>query len=109
MSADWTEQATQMFKMWTDGQKAWLESLARGPAGAFGMPGMGGATTFGMPGAGAQLPGVPNFAAPFASSENVRDAARQMNDAWKASIDQWMGLLQRGSGLAGTQEHVAKS
>jgi hypothetical protein len=101
MSTDWTEQATKMFKAWTDGQKAWLESLARGPAGGFVMPG-----AFGMP--GIQQPSDPAFTVPVMSSESVPDAARQLHDAWKTSIEQWMSLLQQGSAFAGNQEHLRK-
>jgi hypothetical protein len=87
MATDWTEQANQMFKLWSDGQKAWLESLSRAPASAAGMPA-----------AGMQFP----------HAEGLQEAARHANEAWKASIDQWMGLLQQGSRFTASQEHLRK-
>jgi polyhydroxyalkanoate synthesis regulator phasin len=81
MATDWTEQANQMFKFWTEGQKAWLESLARPAAGVVN---------------------------PFAQGTPAQDAMRQWNDAWKASIDQWSALLQQGSQFAFSQENLRK-
>jgi polyhydroxyalkanoate synthase subunit PhaE len=81
MATDWTEQANQMFKFWTDGQKAWLESLARPAAGV---------------------------ANPFVQTAPGQDAMQQWNDAWKASLDQWSALLQQGSQFAFSQENLRK-
>ena len=81
MATDWTDQANQMFKFWTEGQKAWLESLARPAAGVVN---------------------------PFAQGTPAQDAMRQWNDAWKASIDQWSALLQQGSQFAFSQENLRK-
>jgi hypothetical protein len=81
MATNWTEQASQMFKFWSEGQKAWLESLARPPVGV---------------------------APPFAQGALGQDAARQMNDAWKVSIEQWMALVQQGTQLAFSQDNLRK-
>jgi len=97
MNIDWNQQATEMFKAWQDGQKAWLESLARGPAGAFGIAG-----------AAEQDAKKPSFTVPFASLESVREGARQMNDAWKVSVEQWMMLLNHSKSLVGNQEQIRK-
>ena len=82
MATDWTDQANQMFKFWTEGQKAWMESLAR-PATA----------------------GVVN---PFVQGAPAQEAMQPWNDAWKASIDQWSALLQQGSRFAFSQENLRK-
>lgn len=83
MASSWNDQAQAFFKMWSDGQRSWLESLARPQAGA---------------------------SSPFAfnPASGVQDAARQINDTWKASIDQWMGMLQDGARLTMPQEHLRK-
>jgi poly[(R)-3-hydroxyalkanoate] polymerase subunit PhaE len=81
MATDWTEQATQMFKFWTEGQKAWLESLARPAAGTVN---------------------------PFGQATPPQAAMQQWNDAWKASLDQWSALLQQGSQIAFSQENLRK-
>jgi polyhydroxyalkanoate synthesis regulator phasin len=61
MATDWNEQASQMFKLWSDGQRAWLESLSRLPTG--------------------------NVASP----SGVDPApAQRLRDAWTESVDQWM-------------------
>jgi hypothetical protein len=81
MATDWSEQANQMFKFWSEGQKAWLESLVP-PSG-----------------------GVEN---PFAQGALGQDFVRQWNDAWKASIGQWTELLQQGSRFAFSQDNLRK-
>jgi hypothetical protein len=94
MTTDWSAQANQMFKLWSEGQKAWLESLSRPPA-AFGVPGL----------ANADAPGPGTS---FAHTEGVQEAARRLNETWKASIDQWMALLQQGTQFTASQEHLRK-
>jgi hypothetical protein len=81
MATDWTDQANQMFKFWSEGQKAWLESLARPSTGNVN---------------------------PFAQGALGQDAMQQWNDAWKASIGQWAALLQQGSRLAFSQDNLRK-
>jgi hypothetical protein len=82
MATDWTTHANEMWKFWTEGQKAWLESLSRSPASA---------------------------TLPFASAPGAQEMAQQLNDAWKASIDQWMAFLQQGTARVGfSQEHLRK-
>src|SRR4029450_9677485 len=97
MNIDWNQQASEMFKVWSDGQKAWLESLGRGPAGPFSMSA-----------AGAQTATKPGVDKSFASAEGLREGARQLNDAWKASVEQWQMLLHHGKSLVGNQEHLRK-
>jgi len=81
MATDWTEQANQMFKVWSDSQRAWLESLARVPAGA---------------------------ANPFATSAPAQESAKQLSDAWQASVEQWMTLLNQAAPFAFSQDNVRK-
>jgi len=81
MATDWTEQASQMFKFWSEGQKAWLESLARPAAGVVN---------------------------PVAQGALGADALRQWHAAWKASIEQWATLLQQGSRLAFAPDNLRK-
>jgi hypothetical protein len=82
MATDWTTHGNEMWKFWSESQKAWLDTLARSPVSA---------------------------ALPFASNAGVQDMARQLNDAWKVSIEQWMALLQQGAARAGfSQEHLRK-
>src|SRR4029453_6449159 len=97
MNIDWDQQASEMFKGWSDGQKAWLETLGRGPAGPFSRPAAGAKT--------ATKPGVDKS---FASAEGLREGARQLNDAWKASVEQWQMLLHHGKSLVGNQGHLRK-
>jgi poly[(R)-3-hydroxyalkanoate] polymerase subunit PhaE len=86
MATSWTEQTSQMFKLWSEGQKAWLDSLGRLPAGA-------------------TLPMPPEAAW---SALVGTDAAKQTADAWKASIGQWTALLQQGTKLALSQDNLRK-
>lgn len=81
MATNWNEQASEMWKLWSEGQKSWLEQFARQPAGA--MP----AYPQGAPG---------------------QDMARQMTDAWKASAEQWKTLVGQGSQFAFSQENLRK-
>ena len=82
MATDWTTHANEMWKFWTEGQKAWLESLSQSPASA---------------------------GSPFGDGAGIQAMAQRLNDAWKASIDQWQALLQQGTARAGfSQEHLRK-
>jgi hypothetical protein len=81
MATDWTDQTNKMFKFWSEGQKAWLESLARAPTGMVN---------------------------PFAQGAPGQDAMRQWNDAWKGSIEQWTSLIQQGSRFALSQDNLRK-
>ena len=81
-----TEQASQMFKLWSEGQKAWLDSLGRLPSAA-------------------ASPLAPQSA--WAAAVGG-DAAKQMAEAWKASIGQWTALLQQGAPLGLSQESLRK-
>jgi len=81
MTTDWTDQTNQMLKFWSEGQKAWLESLTRAPMG---------------------------MVSPFAQGASGQDAMRQWNDAWKGSIEQWTSLLQQGSRFALSQDNLRK-
>jgi hypothetical protein len=84
MTAPWTEQANQMFKVWSETQKAWLETLSRPVAGAPALPAM-------MP-----------------HAQGFQEAARQVNEAWKSSVEQWMDLLKQGDRFTASQEHLRK-
>ena len=81
MTTDWTDQTNQLLKFWSEGQKAWLESLTRAPMG---------------------------MVSPFAQGASGQDAMRQWNDAWKGSIEQWTSLLQQGSRFALSQDNLRK-
>src|SRR4029453_6168322 len=84
MSAPWTDQANQMFKLWSKTQKGWLETLSRPVAGAPALPAM-------MP-----------------HAQDFQEAARQVNEAWKTSVEQWMDLLKQGDRFTTSQEHLRK-
>src|SRR5262249_15230503 len=60
-AVEWNEQASQWWKLWSDGQRAWLESLSRLPAGTV----------------------------PSASGIDPVSAQR-FRDAWTESVDHWM-------------------
>jgi hypothetical protein len=83
MDNPWVEQASRMFKVWSDGHKAWLESLSPLPSASV-----------------APLAGTPDA--------GVQEAARRLTDAWRSAIEQWTGLVQQGALLAAPQEHLRR-
>src|SRR5512144_862461 len=87
MATSWTEQTSQMFKLWSEGQKAWLDSLGR------------------LPSAAASVPLAPESAWKALVGA---DAATQMAESWKASIGQWTALLQQGTQFALSQDNLRK-
>jgi polyhydroxyalkanoate synthesis regulator phasin len=79
MSSDWAGQANQMFKLWSEGQRAWMESFAR----------MAGSDTKDASGMD-----------PAAAVSGI--------EAWKKSTEQWMALLQQASPLGADSEKLRK-
>lgn len=69
MATDWNEHASQMFKLWSDGQRAWLESLGR------------------FPGANLTL-GTTNEASPARASDTWSDSVNQLMTSWTALLQQ---------------------
>jgi hypothetical protein len=82
MATDWNEHASQMFKLWSDGQRAWLESLGRFPG------------------------------ANVASATASQPSAAHATETWSESVNQlmtsWTALLQQATPFTFSTESMKR-